>query len=407
MIRIWTLGALALLAACEVTSTFACETTDQCRKRDVVGLCEPTGYCSFADTSCPSGHRYDDSAGSGLANECLDVDCTTYASLLDTCALPPTTDALTLSGNNTYNTDTNTLTTPSGTSMPLHVVITTPTTMDVLVVGSFSLAAGAKLGVVGSLPFGVAASGSIEIGGLVDLTGGAGARTRAACGAQAGSNGTGDSNGGPGGGGGAFGSSGAPGGTGDNAGTPTSGAAGGSAIVRPSSLLGGCPGGFGGDSDVSGGPGGLGGGAIYLLSATSIAIGATGAITVGGIGGASSSGTGIGAGGGGGGSGGMIILESPSVVVLGVLAANGGGGAGGGGGGAGQPGHPSAVAALGGAGTSGGSDGGIGSSTMSSGGGGSSSASAGGGGGGAGFVAIASPAPTTTGTISPHFAAWP
>ena len=36
------------------------------------GTCEPTGYCSFPDVTCPSGLRYDASAGA-LASACVDV----------------------------------------------------------------------------------------------------------------------------------------------------------------------------------------------------------------------------------------------------------------------------------------------------------------------------------------------
>jgi hypothetical protein len=63
-----------------------------------------------------------------------------------------------------------------------------------------------------------------------------------------------------------------------------------------------------------------GGGAVELVSGTSILIGTVGTINMGGGGGVNRPGV-------GGGSGGAILLEAPSVTVRGVLAANGGAGA--------------------------------------------------------------------------------
>ena len=63
-----------------------------------------------------------------------------------------------------------------------------------------------------------------------------------------------------------------------------------------------------------------GGGAIELVSGTSIAIGTTGAINMGGGSGGTYYGDGAG-------SGGAILIEAPSFTVRGVLAANGGAGA--------------------------------------------------------------------------------
>jgi hypothetical protein len=54
-------------AACRATGTFACATTDQCQG----GRCEATGFCSFDDTACPSGYRYDPYAGGGFAGQCV------------------------------------------------------------------------------------------------------------------------------------------------------------------------------------------------------------------------------------------------------------------------------------------------------------------------------------------------
>ena len=45
---------------------FHCETSDQCTG----GTCEPEGFCSFPDTSCPSGRRFGE-LGGPLAGTCV------------------------------------------------------------------------------------------------------------------------------------------------------------------------------------------------------------------------------------------------------------------------------------------------------------------------------------------------
>jgi hypothetical protein len=72
------------------------------------------------------------------------------------------------------------------------------------------------------------------------------------------------------------------------------------------------------------GLGGGGGGAIQITAGVSITIGPFGAINAGGQGGTAGC-ENIG-GPGGGGAGGAILLEAPSVTILGAVAANGGGG---------------------------------------------------------------------------------
>lgn len=58
--------------ACEPVATFACTESVQCRLGDATaGVCQPTGYCSFADSTCDSGYRYDPSAGAGLSAACV------------------------------------------------------------------------------------------------------------------------------------------------------------------------------------------------------------------------------------------------------------------------------------------------------------------------------------------------
>lgn len=63
--------AWAAFAGCKVTETFTCETSDQCRASTGQGMCEAaTGFCTFADADCPSGMRYADNAGGGVAGDC-------------------------------------------------------------------------------------------------------------------------------------------------------------------------------------------------------------------------------------------------------------------------------------------------------------------------------------------------
>jgi hypothetical protein len=98
---------------------------------------------------------------------------------------------------------------------------------------------------------------------------------------------------------------------------PAAGALGGLAqagIFEP--LGGGCS---GGASDSSNGPGGggAGGGAIQIVSLTSIGVARGGMVNVGGQGGSDHA---------GGGAGGTVLLESPSISLLGKITANGGSG---------------------------------------------------------------------------------
>lgn len=50
---------------------FGCGSDEQCGGD---GQCEANGYCSFPDPTCPSGRRYGDLAGGGLANVCVNED---------------------------------------------------------------------------------------------------------------------------------------------------------------------------------------------------------------------------------------------------------------------------------------------------------------------------------------------
>ncbi len=74
------LAALGGAASGCGSSVFACASDEQCQGAEA-GLCQPEGYCSFPDESCPSGQRFGDAAPSGVANACVDQgDASTGAS---------------------------------------------------------------------------------------------------------------------------------------------------------------------------------------------------------------------------------------------------------------------------------------------------------------------------------------
>ncbi|MEM6293832.1 MAG: hypothetical protein AAGA54_21330 [Myxococcota bacterium] len=60
--------ALLTLAGCNSGSEFNCQEDSDCGQD---GMCEPNGFCSFPDSSCETGRRYGELAGTGLANECV------------------------------------------------------------------------------------------------------------------------------------------------------------------------------------------------------------------------------------------------------------------------------------------------------------------------------------------------
>lgn len=60
------LVTLVTLTACLKSTEFRCSNNDTCSG----GVCESNGYCSFADTECPSGRRYGELSGEN-ANQCV------------------------------------------------------------------------------------------------------------------------------------------------------------------------------------------------------------------------------------------------------------------------------------------------------------------------------------------------
>ena len=201
------------------------------------------------------------------------------------------------------DTDTGTITGVAVTSM---VVAVQNISIRVFAAPSWTLP---DLRITGANPVAFVATGAIDLEGFIDLSSrapsddGAGANTTAAC--QGGD--PPFAGGGGGGGGATMGGSGA--GSDSNA-----GGVGGAVASGFAPLVGGCAGGARAQ-DM-----GDGGGAIQLVSLTSVTI--EGAIDVSGAGGGASA---------GGGAGGNVVIESPTVELKSgaFMVANGGGGGGG------------------------------------------------------------------------------
>lgn len=68
------MAVMAVTAACGGPRPFVCETNMQCRGES--GTCEPSGWCSEPDATCPSGRRYEDLAGGDLGGTCVIDDPT-------------------------------------------------------------------------------------------------------------------------------------------------------------------------------------------------------------------------------------------------------------------------------------------------------------------------------------------
>jgi hypothetical protein len=151
------------------------------------------------------------------------------------------------------------------------------------------------------------------------------------------------------GGGGSFCGTGGKGAAFEDAGSPASGGAVyGTATLIP--LVGGSTGGSGGVDQNNMAQPGSGGGALQLVAGTSITISDGGALGAGGGPGAQQFDNQVMP--AGGGSGGAVLLEAPTVTIIGTIAVNGGGG-GGGQGGQGNGADLSPVFASGGDGTGG------------------------------------------------------
>ena len=71
--RVWALVCLAAVPACTTPSIFACSDSTQCAAEGAAGRCEATGFCSFPDDDCESGHRYGEFSGP-LSETCVPTD---------------------------------------------------------------------------------------------------------------------------------------------------------------------------------------------------------------------------------------------------------------------------------------------------------------------------------------------
>lgn len=342
----------------------------------------------------------------------------------DVCDIPADPQALDITTTTTIDTSAGTI---AGSAWGRFLTQDGGPDVMLVAVRSFSLAEAQFLDVVGSRPLIIVSLQDLVIDGVILASGnlsdlGAAVANGpgvdlALCGTGIGADGVVDNTAFTGGGGGGFGAVGGIGAGLPAGGTVAGGTDNGTATIVP--LRGGCPGGLGGGP--RGGAAGGGGGAIQLVAAGNLSVGALGQINVAGGGGRGGGVQGAGAisasGGGGGGSGGAVLLEAGLGVTLaaGSVVTSAGGGGGGGayaeasatdggnggtaGAGAGGPGGVSGMDS-GGAGGAGGSldpGPGTGGSAGTLGG----AAGGGGGGGGIGRIVVRSPSNSLGGTAFP------
>lgn len=304
---------------------------------DTTISCDAQGHPT--PSNCGGFGCWDTTAGTAAAtgDQCADLAPSNgLGQMLDGAATAPVAD---LSDGATIDTDTGIIVSNGQAVVLPHAVISQPGTAvqirvfaakrlsmrSTTVNGTHALAfvVDEAIQITGELKAAVAVSRGI-VGATFDAM-----RCSAKPGISGGSSGFGS-----GGGGAGYGIRGGSGGTASF----NAGGAGGAVIdtdLQP--LVGGCPGAWG-SPDNPATAGGIGGGAIQLVSRTSISVAAAGAnagrIHVGGGGGGMNDDTERAKdGGGGGGSGGAVLLEAPVVVLAGagsLIAANGGGGAAGG-----------------------------------------------------------------------------
>lgn len=125
--RDFTLGLVAyaaLTTGCQASAVFQCEADEQCALDGGDGSCQPNGYCSFGDSTCPSGQRYGDQAPGGLAGLCVEPlpdDTQTSGDCIGPDCAPPTpitgpaSTGETTSGGSTQPDQTSTSTDDSDT----------------------------------------------------------------------------------------------------------------------------------------------------------------------------------------------------------------------------------------------------------------------------------------------------
>ena len=161
---------------------FTCTEDLQCTRGGTAGTCQPNGYCSFLDDSCPSGQRYGDSSG-GLGGVCVGdeppadarPDTSTTAAcviggldLCDQTPLPP----IQITASETINTDTDSrcITFAQAGGGAACLVYAT----------EVSIGVGATVSAIGTRPLIIASAASLTVGGELDVSSRRGAQTGAA-----------------------------------------------------------------------------------------------------------------------------------------------------------------------------------------------------------------------------------
>jgi hypothetical protein len=66
---VWSLGA----ASCLDARVYPCDANEACVRGELVGSCEPPGYCAYDDETCGSGLRFGPTADA-FANDCVPAD---------------------------------------------------------------------------------------------------------------------------------------------------------------------------------------------------------------------------------------------------------------------------------------------------------------------------------------------
>lgn len=70
--RLGLLFVVPFVTACSIDDIpFRCAKDSECVKGGESGVCEPAGYCSFADSSCDSGRSYATNSAAGLSGSCV------------------------------------------------------------------------------------------------------------------------------------------------------------------------------------------------------------------------------------------------------------------------------------------------------------------------------------------------
>ncbi|MEO7096033.1 MAG: hypothetical protein ABI175_22420, partial [Polyangiales bacterium] len=193
--------AAGLLAACSFptpSEQYACRTSDDCTSDRVC----TQGFCVLGNPNGMDGPMIDAD---------LSIDCTTFSARhFDACMIPkPNGDlALTMAGVYTYDTTSGALVDPGGgSSLPPTVALAAG---RVLSVSSLTVGPQSTLRAIGTRPLIVAAWGSIDVNGTIDVSSqgtpttlGAGANPTT-CAAHAATQGQNNSGGAGGGGGGGF-----------------------------------------------------------------------------------------------------------------------------------------------------------------------------------------------------------